>query len=214
MKVGVVLLLGEDEKLGRLPSYVEVREMARQAEAAGFDSVWLYDHLLYRFPDRPSTGVWEGWTFLAALAEATERCELRTRGPRQGIPILVAAKGPRMLQLTARYADSWNTAWFGHPSALVAERRADLEAACRAVGRDPATLEVTVGVSVAYPDLGDTPDGIDNHERFLTGPAEEVAAGLRAYEEAGVGHVICACFPNKAGAIARLGEALNAYRQA
>ena len=119
-----------------------------------------------------------------------------------------------MLQLTARYADSWNAAWFGHPSELVAERRADLEAACRAVGRDPSALEVTVGVSVAYPDLGDTPDGVDNRERFLTGPAEEVAAGLRAYEEIGVSHVICACSPNNGGAIARLGQALNAYREA
>jgi alkanesulfonate monooxygenase SsuD/methylene tetrahydromethanopterin reductase-like flavin-dependent oxidoreductase (luciferase family) len=30
--------------------------------------------------------------------------------PERPIPLLVAAKGPRMLQLTARYADAWNTA--------------------------------------------------------------------------------------------------------
>jgi alkanesulfonate monooxygenase SsuD/methylene tetrahydromethanopterin reductase-like flavin-dependent oxidoreductase (luciferase family) len=30
--------------------------------------------------------------------------------PDRPIPILVAAKGPRMLRLTARYADAWNTA--------------------------------------------------------------------------------------------------------
>ncbi|MBW7929446.1 MAG: hypothetical protein H3C58_15440, partial [Fimbriimonadaceae bacterium] len=42
---------------------------ALQAERDGFDSVWVYDHLLYRFPDRPQFGIWEGWTILAALCE-------------------------------------------------------------------------------------------------------------------------------------------------
>ena len=34
---------------------------------------------------------------------------------RPDLPILVAAKGPRMLDLTARHADAWNAAWFGMP---------------------------------------------------------------------------------------------------
>ena len=63
-------------------------------------------------------------------------CEIVPRGPRpQGPPVLIASSGPRMLRLTARYADCWNTAWLGHASAL-AERRAALEAACAAEGRD------------------------------------------------------------------------------
>jgi FMNH2-dependent dimethyl sulfone monooxygenase len=33
--------------------------------------------------------------------------------PGRRIPILVAAGGPRMLRLTAGYADAWNSAWFG-----------------------------------------------------------------------------------------------------
>jgi alkanesulfonate monooxygenase SsuD/methylene tetrahydromethanopterin reductase-like flavin-dependent oxidoreductase (luciferase family) len=33
--------------------------------------------------------------------------------PDRPIPILVAAKGGRMLRLNARYVDAWNTAWFG-----------------------------------------------------------------------------------------------------
>jgi probable F420-dependent oxidoreductase len=50
--------------------------MARAAEAAGFDSIWLGDHLLYRDAGRPERGPWEAWTLLAALAAATRRVRL------------------------------------------------------------------------------------------------------------------------------------------
>ncbi len=50
--------------------------MAGVAEAAGFDSLWLGDHLLYDLPDGVTRGPWEVWTSLAALAVATERVEL------------------------------------------------------------------------------------------------------------------------------------------
>jgi probable F420-dependent oxidoreductase len=49
--------------------------MATAAEDAGFDSIWLGDHLLYDLPDG-SRGPWEVWTALAALASVTERVEL------------------------------------------------------------------------------------------------------------------------------------------
>jgi alkanesulfonate monooxygenase SsuD/methylene tetrahydromethanopterin reductase-like flavin-dependent oxidoreductase (luciferase family) len=49
--------------------------MARAAEGAGFDSIWLGDHLLYDLPDG-SRGPWEVWTALAGLASVTERVEL------------------------------------------------------------------------------------------------------------------------------------------
>jgi len=50
--------------------------MARTAEAVGFDSLWLGDHLLYDLPGGVTRGPWEAWTSLAALAAATERVEL------------------------------------------------------------------------------------------------------------------------------------------
>ena len=53
-------------------------------------------------------------------------------------PILVAAKGERMLRLTARWADAWNTAWFGRVDDTLRQRTSDLDAACDAVGRDRA----------------------------------------------------------------------------
>jgi alkanesulfonate monooxygenase SsuD/methylene tetrahydromethanopterin reductase-like flavin-dependent oxidoreductase (luciferase family) len=55
------------------PEYLAV---ARAAEAAGFDSIWLGDHLLYRKDGGVERGPWEAWTMLGALAAATDRVEL------------------------------------------------------------------------------------------------------------------------------------------
>jgi alkanesulfonate monooxygenase SsuD/methylene tetrahydromethanopterin reductase-like flavin-dependent oxidoreductase (luciferase family) len=69
----VGIQLPEVERDVRWPEYLA---MARSAEAAGFDSIWLGDHLLYRGDDRPERAPWEAWTLLAALAAATERVTL------------------------------------------------------------------------------------------------------------------------------------------
>ena len=78
MKVGLVLVIAEHQELRRPYSYQKTREFAQQAEEAGFDSLWLYDHLLYHPEGKPIIGIWECWTFLSALAEATRKVELGT----------------------------------------------------------------------------------------------------------------------------------------
>ena len=50
--------------------------IARAAEDAGFDSIWMGDHLLYRDDGRPERGPWDAWTILAGLAAVTERVRL------------------------------------------------------------------------------------------------------------------------------------------
>jgi probable F420-dependent oxidoreductase len=71
LRIGIQL--PEVERDVRWPEYVA---MARAAEEAGFDSIWLGDHLLYRDDGRPERGPWEVWTLLAGLAAATDRVKL------------------------------------------------------------------------------------------------------------------------------------------
>lgn len=301
MQIGLVLPLVENRQTGNAPGYATIQSLAQQADAAGFDALWVIDHLLFRFPEQPTGGVWEAWTILSALAAVTTRvqlgtfvlcaafrnpaliakmaatidevsggrlilglgagwhqpefdafgfpfdhrvdrfaealqiivpllregqvdfrgqyahasnCELRPRGPRPaGPPILIGAGKPRMLRLTARYADSWNTCWLGAPARLP-ERRAALEAACIAEGRDPATIEVTVGVSIATPGAVAARSEPINPEEVLAGTAEEVAAGLRAYEAQGVAQVMCALDPLTEETLPWLIEVLQHYRAA
>jgi alkanesulfonate monooxygenase SsuD/methylene tetrahydromethanopterin reductase-like flavin-dependent oxidoreductase (luciferase family) len=59
----------------RFVAWPEYREMAVTAEAVGFDSLWVGDHLLYR-DDDGTQGPWEAWTLLAALAAVTEKVAL------------------------------------------------------------------------------------------------------------------------------------------
>ena len=68
LRVGIQL--PEVEREVRWPEYVA---MARAAEEAGFDSIWLGDHLLYRGDGRPERGPWEAWTLMAGLAAVTRR---------------------------------------------------------------------------------------------------------------------------------------------
>ena len=71
LRVGVQL-----PEVERAVRATEVVAMARLAEDGGFDSVWIGEHLLYRFPDRPSRGPWEAWTTLSAIAASTTRIRL------------------------------------------------------------------------------------------------------------------------------------------
>jgi alkanesulfonate monooxygenase SsuD/methylene tetrahydromethanopterin reductase-like flavin-dependent oxidoreductase (luciferase family) len=74
-------------------------------------------------------------------------------------PIAVAALGPRMMRIAARFADVWDSmsflTTFDEQLAETRERCEAIEAACAAVGRDPATL----GRSYLMFDAGARPRG-------------------------------------------------------
>lgn len=70
LKVGIQL--PEVEREVRWP---ELLDMIRAIEDLGFDSIWVGEHLLYRFADRGPRGPWEAWTLMGAIAGVTSRVE-------------------------------------------------------------------------------------------------------------------------------------------
>ena len=70
-KIGVQL--PEVERFVPWPEYLD---LARRAEAAGYDSIWVGDHLIYDLPDGSTRGPYEAWTTLAAIAAVTDRVEI------------------------------------------------------------------------------------------------------------------------------------------
>jgi len=58
---------------------------------------------------------------------------------RPGPPIVIGGKGPKLLEVVARHADEWNISGAQSPN-VIRDRRTLLEAACRTVGRDPASI--------------------------------------------------------------------------
>ena len=71
LKVGVQL-----PEVEREVRWNELLDMTRAIEDLGYDSIWLGEHLLYRWPDRPPRGPWEAWSILPAIAAVTSRVEL------------------------------------------------------------------------------------------------------------------------------------------
>lgn len=59
-------------------TWPQLREMALTAEQIGLDSVWLGDHLMYRYEDpaRAPRGPFEAWSTLAAIAAVTDRVQI------------------------------------------------------------------------------------------------------------------------------------------
>jgi probable F420-dependent oxidoreductase len=294
LKVGIMLPDTEREMAGGSARWADLAAMARVAEDSGFDSLWVSDHLLFRFAGKEPQGVWECWSLLAALAAATSRveigplvsctsfrnpallakiaatvdeisggrlilglgagwhepeygafgypfdhrvsrfeealrivagllrdgqvdfngkfhqardCELRPRGPRpNGPPIMIGSIGGRMLRLAAQHADLWN-AWGVNRPANVAPLRDAVDAACRAVGRDPATLGRTVSVLVDLPGAAGRPR---ETPPFLTGSPAELAEAFRGYAREGVSHIQIVLDPSDVRGVEALAPVLEA----
>jgi probable F420-dependent oxidoreductase len=275
--IRIGIQLPEVERVVRWPEYVA---MARAAEDVGFDTLWLGDHLLYRYEDGSTRGPWEVWTMLSALAASTSRirlgplvaatafhappmlaklaatvdevsggrlilglgagwndtefrafgfpfdhrisrfeeaftiirtllregridfdgrffqardCELLPKPSRVGgPPLMVGSVGPRMLEITLPHVEMWNV-WYRQsnntPDGLDPILR-QVDEACRAVGRDPATLEKTSAVFVRLPGGNGRLTKYDEDEVApLQGSSRQIADGLREYEALGLAEV-------------------------
>ena len=131
---------------------------------------------------------------------SARECELRPRGPRpQGPPIMLGTMGHKMLALTARYAEQWNV-WLAMTRSApdeVPAKRELVDAACRAAGRDPATLERTVSVMVDMNGQRQIPASMGPDSAVpISGAPEEIATQLRAFRDEGISLVQVYLTPN------------------
>src|SRR6185503_8414381 len=121
-------------------------------------------------------------------------CELLPKPARPGgPPLMIGSVGPRMLEITLPHVGAWNV-WYRQsnntPGGLEPILR-QLDEACRAVGRDPATLEKTSAVLVRLPGgtgrlMGDT---TQKDVPPVEGTPAEIAARLRDYAALGLAEV-------------------------
>lgn len=113
---------------------------------------------------------------------------LRPRGPSQtGPPVWVGGNGPRMLELTARYADGWNCSAKGFRADYIVGEYQRMIDACERVGRDPGTLTLTAQIEAHVLAPGEKKGQDDG---VMTGTAEEVAEMLGACAKVGVEHLM------------------------
>jgi len=123
--------------------------------------------------------------------------------PKRRIPILIACRRPRMLRLTARHADAFNTAWYGAPDERLEQQLAALDEALEAEGRDPASMTRTVGMIARDPSREPKSDD----DRELVGSVDDLAAALDAHEAIGVDHLIVILQPMDEASLDRLAKA-------
>ncbi|HET9417022.1 MAG TPA: LLM class flavin-dependent oxidoreductase [Candidatus Limnocylindria bacterium] len=133
---------------------------------------------------------------------------------RPGPPLMVGSMGPRMLEITLPHVDAWNAwfAWFGNTVEGYLPLRDRVDDACRAVGRDPAAVERTLALLVAFPGAlqRQASRGGEPEPDPIPGDAEALAPALRAFADAGVGHVQLVLDPITVDAIAALEPTLAA----
>ena len=101
----------------------------------------------------------------------------------------------------ARYADAWNTAWFGSPDERLQTRLALVGEALEADGRDAGTLRRTVGLHVIDPDVAPAEDGA------FTGSVAELTETLGRFEALGFADAIAVVEPMNVRSLERLAEA-------
>jgi alkanesulfonate monooxygenase SsuD/methylene tetrahydromethanopterin reductase-like flavin-dependent oxidoreductase (luciferase family) len=133
---------------------------------------------------------------------------------RPGPRLMIGSMGPRMLAFTLPYVDAWNAwfAWFGNTVEGYLPLRERIDDACRAAGRDPAAVERTLALLVALPGRVGRQAGRDDElePEAIDGDPAILAPTLRAFADAGVGHVQLVLDPISVASIASLAPTLAA----
>jgi FMNH2-dependent dimethyl sulfone monooxygenase len=129
--------------------------------------------------------------------------------PSRRIPLLLAGDGPRVLRMTGRYGDAWNDNGFGLPDDRLRTVLQRLDEALEEEGRDPTTVERTIGVTVRHPDVAVDPDD----EPAFQGTTGELAAMFDAYADLGVDHLILEVGPKTVASIGWVADAIQLFRR-
>lgn len=171
----------------------------RQAHAFGLPE----DHVYARFEEALQIIIpllKQGHADFEGNYHAARDLEQRPRGPRAGqIPIMIGAKGQKMLRQAALHADIWS--WYVEERSDLVEfgpRLAALEAACAEVGRDPATIGKSAGIVVE-------PTSFSGSEATfgppVRGTSEEIAQTLRDFGAAGYTNLELVVWPPTLSAV-------------
>ena len=164
MEFGVVIPQNGDWK--------DIVSFAQQAEAAGFDSVWVIDHLV-GFP--PERGLYEAWTVMSALASATERV---------GIGAQVLCQSFRSPGLLAKMATTLDVISDGRLRFVIGAGWLEMEYTAfgyqfPSPGRRVAELEDAVRICRGMFDAGSEPFSYEGRTASVQGAINTPAPGRR-----------------------------------
>jgi len=138
--------------------------------------------------------------------------ENRPRGPKgRHMPLMLAGHGPRNIGLAVQYGDIWSAyATDGTGASAFKEMSELVDRACADQGRDPATLERSVGIAVQRTDIA-TPE----HEPLIppiTGDVDQLVAELAAFAGLGFTSVEFAINSESTADIERLAPIVEAAK--
>ena len=122
--------------------------------------------------------------------------------PARPVPLLIASNGPRMLDITARFADAWQAAWYGALNDQFRTERAALLAACEAAGRT-TPMEIFVGVDV---------NDEDGEDARIPCDAGAIAEALAGWAAEGVDHVQLRVHPGTKARFETVIEGIQRFR--
>jgi alkanesulfonate monooxygenase SsuD/methylene tetrahydromethanopterin reductase-like flavin-dependent oxidoreductase (luciferase family) len=158
----------------------------------------------------------EKTTFAGTHYQVNEaRCEPK---PDPLPPLMIGAFRPKMLRLTARYADWWNVSSTGHEE--YRQMAAELERACAEIGRNPATIRRTwvgpcacaVTTEEAERLAAGRYSSTSVEDFGFVGTPQQVVEQLRPFIDLGVDYFIfdCGGFPELTGLELLIDEVLPA----
>jgi len=192
MQVGLMVpqgWKGEYDGWEAAPAWSRTVELARQGEALGFESLWVFDHF-HTVPDPTDEITFESFSVLAAIAMATRRVRLGHmvvctgfRNPgltaKLASTLDVISNGRFELGIGAGWkADEWLAYGYGFPP--IAERLAQFEEHLEVITRMLAPGRATYeGQLVHVKDAINVPKGIQSHIPLIVGGnGRQKTAGL------------------------------------